>query len=181
MPDFGMIHDAQDFGKVMPMKLSASAVLLVAAGLVAGCSGSGVVDSLGLGKSSAPDESAVRTYQNLAMPPDLQLRAPPSGATNENQARVASSEPTIAPEPQVGTQASLSEGSISQGQSPVSRPMPQDDAYAKAGISKFKADGTPKTQAELDQELKAYYIAQKRAKNPNYGTVYNLGNIFADE
>ena len=35
MPDFGVIHAAQGFGKVMPMKLSASAVLLVAAGLVA--------------------------------------------------------------------------------------------------------------------------------------------------
>ena len=31
------------------------------------------------------------------------------------------------------------------------------------------------------EELQAYYINQKKTKNPNYGTFMNIGNIFKDE
>ena len=58
--------------------------------------------------------------------------------------------------------------------------MPQDK-YAKAGISLTRADGTKKTEGELDNELRAYHLAKKRQQNPNYGTVFNMGNIFKDE
>ncbi len=64
---------------------------------------------------------------------------------------------------------------------PVAPPNPAQTAYEKAGISLTKPDGTKKTDAELREELRAYYIAQKRQKNPNYGTVFNIGNIFSDE
>ena len=56
-----------------------------------------------------------------------------------------------------------------------------DSVYAQAGISVYKPDGTRKSDADLRKELQDYYRAQKKAKNPNYGTVFNIGNIFKDE
>jgi hypothetical protein len=53
--------------------------------------------------------------------------------------------------------------------------------FTNAGISLYNADGTKKTDQQLRDELQAYYIAQKKAKNPSYGTVFNIGNIFKDE
>jgi hypothetical protein len=64
---------------------------------------------------------------------------------------------------------------------PAARATPADSVYTQAGISLYKPDGTKKTDAELRNELQAYYLAQKKAKNPNYGTVFNIGNIFKDE
>lgn len=57
----------------------------------------------------------------------------------------------------------------------------KEDAYAKYGISKVGPDGKPKTQVELDKELLAAIKVEKRQKNPNYGTVFNIGNIFSGE
>ena len=59
--------------------------------------------------------------------------------------------------------------------------VPEGDVYERYGISKFHPDGTPKTQTELQAELKKAYLAKKQQKNPNYGTVFNIGNIFKDE
>ena len=56
-----------------------------------------------------------------------------------------------------------------------------DSVYTNAGISVYKPDGTRKSDDELRRELQQYHIAQKKAKNPNYGTVFNIGNIFKDE
>lgn len=64
---------------------------------------------------------------------------------------------------------------------PTTKPVTKDEALAKFGISKTKPDGTPKTANELDNELKAAVLAEKRKTNPNYGTIWNIGNIFNDE
>ena len=58
---------------------------------------------------------------------------------------------------------------------------PADSVYEQAGISVTNPDGTRKSDDQLRKELQAYYIAQKKAKNPNYGTVFNMRNIFKDE
>jgi hypothetical protein len=43
-----------------------------------------------------------------------------------------------------------------------------------------KPDGTRKTDYELQQELRQVYISRKRAQNPNYGTIMNIGSVFSD-
>jgi hypothetical protein len=53
-------------------------------GLSACGSETGLMDKLGMGKS-APDETQVVTHNSLALPPDLQLRQPANGVTDENQ------------------------------------------------------------------------------------------------
>lgn len=57
----------------------------------------------------------------------------------------------------------------------------KEDAYAKYGISKVGPDGKPKSENELYKELHAAQLAEKRKANPNYGTIWNMGNVFKDE
>ena len=147
------------------MKSTGSAAVLGGlALLLAGCG-----DSMrGYLERDTPTETAA-VRQDLTMPPDLRL--PPPGS--------APAEP-VAPAP-ANYDTSL-EATAPAPVAPVaSTPSSPQDKYAKAGISLTKADGTKKTDAELDAELRAYYLARKRQQNPNYGTVFNMGNIFKDE
>jgi hypothetical protein len=140
------------------------AVVGVAAILLAGCSSvSGLLDD------DAPVGQQASVPQDLTMPPDLQL-APPGTAP----ASVAPAEPSA---PDGGVEAMAPAAPVT----PAARPSAVDDVYAKAGISLYGPDGTRKSDADLREELRQYYIAQKRQKNPNYGTVFNMGNIFKDE
>ena len=127
-----------------------------------------------LEKDTPAQSTAMRS--DLTMPPDLRL--PPPGTT--------------APAPDTGaalsTQAALTAPPprALRTRRPPARPRRRritaaDSVYTQAGISLYKPDGTKKSDAELRKELQDYYIAQKKAKNPNYGTVFNIGNIFKDE
>jgi len=63
------------------------AILAIGSALCLGlsaCSETSLLDKVGLGKS-APDETQVVTHNTLAMPPDLELRQPAKGVTDENQ------------------------------------------------------------------------------------------------
>jgi hypothetical protein len=125
-----------------------------------------------LEKDSPAQSPAMRA--DLTMPPDLRLpqpgttaAAPDPGAAVSNQAALtapppAPSAPSAAAPPAAGVTAA-------------------DSVYTQAGISLYKPDGTKKSDTELRNELQAYYLAQKKTKNPNYGTVFNIGNIFKDE
>ena len=137
-------------------------------------------DLLGNGKANRPDASQITVSQNLAMPPDLQLRAPPEGPSNDNQATAvqqpvqpvqpvaARTEPPPQPKPSTPTKtASLEE--------------PKQDVYERYGISKTYPDGKPKPERVLLEELHAAQLAEKRKANPNYGTIWNIGNVFKDE
>ncbi len=139
--------------------------------VLAGCGGaSRLLGGMGLGSSDpAPQTPAVRTGNNLALPPDLQLR-PPGTATETYQ-------PNPAPPAPVQT-ASAEEGLYA----PVvpAAPVVKKDIYAEYGISRTKPDGTPKLEADLKAELKQAIIKRKRETNPGYGTVRNIGNIFSD-
>ena len=64
-------------------------ISLVVALAVSACAETTMQDMLGVGKSAVPDASQVTVSQNLSMPPDLQLRAPPDGPSDDNQAGVA--------------------------------------------------------------------------------------------
>src|SRR5207302_3214323 len=117
--------------------------------------------------------------QNLSMPPDLQLRAPPDGPSDDNQAGVAPQpvqpiqpapaaiEAQPAPKPLTGTQTAAAE-------------QPKQDAYQRYGISKTYPDGKPKPERVLLEELHEAQLAEKRKVNPNYGTIWNLGRMWGD-
>ena len=140
--------------------------------VLAGC-GAGRLLGLGLEDSSTPPQAAapaVRTGNNLALPPDLQLRPP--GTVRENY------QPNPAPAAPVQT-ASLEEDMYSS--TPPVAPAPvKRDVYAEYGVSKVKPDGTPKTDQELKADLKQAILKRKQQQNPGYGTVRNIGSIFSD-
>lgn len=154
------------------MKSTVSAVALGLAALtLAGC-GSTMRDMLE--RDTPEQQAAVR--QDLTMPPDLRL--PPPGSA---PAEAAPAPATVTPGIYDSSSGSAAATAPVTQAAPVAPPNPAQTAYEKAGISLTKPDGTKKTDAELREELRAYYIAQKRQKNPNYGTVFNIGNIFSDE
>lgn len=168
------------------MNRAAVTVLLCLAGLsLAGCSNT----MRGYLEKETPNQ-ALNTRQDLAMPPDLRLPPPgttaappdPGGAAQASAAATQSASlstppttpvyaaPKTAPAPAVKTAATTTE--------PASGP---DAIYTNAGISLTNPDGTRKSDQQLREELQAYYIGQKKAKNPSYGTFMNIGNIFKDE
>jgi hypothetical protein len=152
------------------MKTSVAAIMVAAAAVsLAGCGSSKVASMLGTGKTAVPQEQYVQSNQNLAMPPDLRLPAPGSGASSAQAA-------AYTPPPQTAQTNSLYASEPSVAPRPA---QPAGDIYDQYGISKYKPDGTKKTDAELQEELKQAYLLKKRQANPNYGTVWNLGSLFS--
>lgn len=153
-----------------------SRVASIVAGLLAGVVLSGCSTSMsGLlgGDEPVQQQVSAQAAPDLSMPPDLQLPAP---GTQAPPPPVRSTQVASLQEPD------YAEPSVSQApSSPAPAPAPQGDIYERNGISKVNADGTPKTDAELKAELKQKYLTQKQQANPNYGTVFNIGNIFKDE
>lgn len=133
---------------------------LVAALALAGCSSSRVANGL----DTQPQQVNVATNNPLALPPDLSLRAPGSA---QAYAPAAPSAPIA--------NAPLKTLPATPGTA-----APQQDVYAQYGVSKVNPDGTPKTQEQLQAELKAAVLKRKKQQNPNYGTIRNFGNIFSD-
>ena len=147
-----------------------SATSLALAVLLGACS-----SAAGLLGKSAPDERQVTTNQSLAMPPDLNLPAPAQSDTNYAAPRVASTDPA-------DDLGDVGADPVIDGKPVVAAPAPsgEQDIYSRYGISRVKTDGTKKNQDELIAELRAAQLAEKRRKNPNYGTIKNIGNIFKD-
>ncbi len=140
------------------------AVLLAAGALASGCTS--IADVMRPGPAEQPQVQ--QTYQDLSMPPDLQLRPPGTAAAPpavQEPAAVSSTKVASAPATPYGNAAAA----------------PAGDIYERNGISRVKPDGTAKSDAELQAELKKVYLAKKQAANPNYGSVFNIGNIFKDE
>ena len=164
------------------MNRACAAVLLCLTGLsLAGCANS----MRGYLEKDTPNET-LTARQDLTMPPDLRL--PPPGTT------------AAAPDPGVATPAATEAAGLTTPPTTPSYAAPKaaapavktaavtteaasgpDAIYTNVGISVFNPDGTRKTDQQLRQELQDYYIAQKKAKNPSYGTFMNIGNIFKDE
>lgn len=152
---------------------------------LAGCSETSFKDAFDMGKV-APDETAVQQNRALTMPPDLQLRAPNGAAPAPQAANNAPPVSTQPPQygtqqPQYGTQPPR-QAYIPPAQQPaVQQPNVQrQDVYTRNGISKTRPDGTPKTQGELIEELRAVKKKRQQAVNPNYGTIFNLPKVWAD-
>ncbi len=147
-------------------------VLLAVVATLSGCSTTGLLD----GKAGATRAAAVPVGNDLALPPDLALRAP--GATTDDyvpNGRVTNSE---------DSQVAALDDSLDAPAVPRARASapaaPAQDNYAKYGISKTNPDGTPKTPQQLSNELKKAILAEKRRTNPGYGTIRNIGSIFTD-
>ncbi|GEM_PF-1002504 len=185
-----------------------AAVLLAAGAGLSGCGSpdASINDVFGTGKN-VPDERQVRTHQVLAMPPDLQLRPPgqgesqngqPNQAAVEAQQAVASRAPlSQPPDAQASAPAQTASAPAAQPTAPASGaasaptqiasagadantdPSGEDqDIYARYGISKTHPDGTPKSDRELIEDLKKKKAELEKSKNPNYGTIWNIGNLF---
>ena len=129
-----------------------------------------------LEKDTPTQSAAMRT--DLTMPPDLRLPQPGTTAAAPDPGAALSNEAALTAPARVATAPSPAAPAAPP---PTDGATPADSVYTQAGISLTKPDGTRKTDAELRQELQAYYMAQKKSKNPNYGTVFNIGNIFKDE
>lgn len=160
------------------MKQGAIALMIAAAALLlTGCSETGFTDMVSGGKPSAQGNMAVQTNQNLAMPPDLRL-AQPGAATSEAQVATAQAPADDSvleegPNEPVAAPAEVASTSVAPAK-------PAGDVYERNGISKIGPDGKPKSEGQLQAELKEVYLAKKRQSDPNYGTIWNLGSIFKD-
>ena len=166
------------------MKQATGLILsLMAALAVAGCSETKMQDLLGSGKDATPNEAEVRVNRNLSMPPDLNLR-PPSGEVTEDGElnKTANATPPAQPaaDPAQPAPAPVQTASATPPAAPATQP-PTQDVYEKYGISKTGPDGKPKSDNQLAKELRDAQLAEKRKANPNYGTIWNMGNIFKDD
>ena len=153
-----------------------SAVVTVLLGVMAvSLAGCGSTMRNYLEKETPGETTAMRS--DLTMPPDLRLPQPGTTAAAPDPGAASRTAALTAPPPDLD-QAPAATKPVTATKAATSA---ADDIYTQAGISLYNADGTKKSDAQLRQELQAYYLAQKRAKNPNYGTVMNIGNIFKDE
>lgn len=169
-PDSGGTTTVLEGKMGVRMKSAVFMVLLtvMATGL-AGC-GSTMRDYLE--KETPAQNQAVRS--DLTMPPDLRLPQPGTTAPAPDPGAESTQAALTAPPPAAAAPSI-------PAKPPAAGATAADSVYTQAGISLYKPDGTKKSDAELRKELQDYYLAQKKAKNPNYGTVFNIGNIFKDE
>ena len=133
---------------------------------------------------SAPSAANVPVGNNLAMPPDLSLNAPAATAdAYQPNGYVAPVAQPAAPAPalQPTQVASVAPSNNIYGGTSAPAAGSTGDVFDQAGISKVKPDGTKKTAYELNKELSAYYMAKKKAQNPNYGTIGNIGGLVSHD
>jgi len=179
------------------------AALFMVCGVVSGCSTVGLDDMFASDKQTL-DESQIVANPTLAVPPDLSLRPPAEGAGAPRQP-VASQQPVTTAPPNYGAPEPepVQQQAVQQPTYPTPQPVPSqqaattpqtaatpqtatapatdpNDPYAKWGVSRYRADGTKKSQAEINEEMRQVKLKQKQAENPNYGTIWNLGNVWSD-
>ena len=143
--------------------------------LLAGCSETSFMDTLGIGKQ-APDERLVSTNPPLSVPPDMQLRPPADAAPVPQQAAAAANNGNLSGPQSLDAVPTPGESQpLTVNGKPVSK---ADEIYVKHGINPYKPDGTHKTVVELNRELAAKIREEKKRKNPKYGTIFNIGDLF---
>jgi hypothetical protein len=154
------------------MKSQTKILFCVAVALVlSACTGGqSLLDS----KASTPRAVNVPVGNALALPPDLQLQAP----TQTSDAYLPNGPVDVpAPAPKVSTQIA----SAASPALPNVDGLKKQDIMEQYGVSRVNADGTPRTSEQLREALRQAIIAKRKAANPNYGTIANLGNIFKDQ
>jgi hypothetical protein len=148
------------------MKHWSSILGLVAVAVAAsGCSYAG-----NLLEDDSKPQTVASAAPDLTMPPDLRLPPPGSGPP---PAPVYQSAPAVSSAPATtATAPATPPGGIKK---------PEDATLEKYGVVIYNPDGTRRPDAVLREELRQAVIAEKQKANPNYGTVFNIGNIFKDE
>jgi hypothetical protein len=148
------------------------ASILVLATAVSGCTGASDILT---GRSQRAQVYSVPTGNQLAVPPDLALKAPATTVDGyEPNGPVASINPTP-PEAQTAATTTELYSAGTQARRPAST---LDEKLAFYGISKVNEDGTPKSRADINRELAVALKAEKRRTNPKYGTIFNWGELF---
>lgn len=182
---------------VKPVIKAGIAALLLP--LLAACSETSVMDAFDAGKAS-PNEGQVSTNAPLSMPPDMALRqpgaanapAPGNGLAVQQGQRGAPTYQAPPPPQQAYQQPPVQQQSTWQNTAPAPAPAPQqtapaqqrrvasgDQIYYDNGINPYNADGTRKKQGELNEALRQKNLEKKRAQNPNYGTIFNMGEVWS--
>lgn len=134
----------------------------------------------------APDEAQVKVHQMLVVPPDYQLRPPPDGsnveAANNPYALPALTPGAPAPAVTQPTQVATSDPNAPgpQAITPGANQPTTTATSSPYGVSTVNPDGTPKSRAEINAEIRKRHLEEKRKKNPNYGTILNIGELFSD-
>jgi hypothetical protein len=158
------------------MTKTANALVLIGlASMVSACSmqtlGSQVVRTVfhvQPGPPPVPAQQQVRVGNNLSLPPDLQLAVP----NQTSDAYV----------PNQGTgEGDAHDMAVAKANEPPPPPVTAPSVFAEYNIPIVDENGDPRPRAVLVKELKAAILARKKAKNPNYGTIKNIRNIFKDE
>jgi hypothetical protein len=139
-------------------------IVALAALALAGCS-TGLLGGGG-GSRPGPVEASIPVNNELALPPDLALRAP--GTYNPQVAAAPQNDAIYSDAPPVTNP-------------PKARALPGQDIYEKYGIDVNKPDGTRKSDTQLRAELRAAVQADKRKSNPRYGTIFNMRELFNDK
>jgi hypothetical protein len=144
---------------------------LVATVALGGCSSvSGLLGGGNDAPSAQPQQ--IQVNNQLALPPDLSLRAPGTQPNYDNASLAA-------PAPTPKRAAAPANTNLYEGTAPASAPTV--DVYEKYGISKVNPDGSKKNEGQLKAELRAAILAEKRKTNPGYGTIRNIGGLFRDQ
>lgn len=171
--------------------------------VLAGCSETSVLDAFDSG-NRGEDTGAIVSNQPLSVPPDLSLRKPgaanaPAHSSNGLQVQQGQRAlgQTYQTPPQTqqpawqNTQPAQQQQQAYQAPPPprdpsagISNPIvqsrnPADQPYIRHGINPYNPDGTRKKQSVLDKEARAKKLEIERAKNPNYGTVFNSGDLWS--
>ncbi len=174
------------------MRKTSSIPVLLAAFLLAGCSETSFMNTLGIGKN-APNENLVSTNPPLSVPPDMQLRPPATGSSAPAATKTASaagtlsnppaygSPPASPPTPDQAPAAAVQNAPAGKMTDASGRPVSSmDKIYIEHGIDVYTPDGKHKKIVDLNRELAEKIKAEKKARNPRYGTILNIGSIFSD-
>ena len=195
----------------MTLKFSMrTGLALLALPFVAACSETSVLDAFDAG-NRGDENGAIVTNQPLSVPPDLSLRQPGAanapaydrsgnGLQVQQGQRATNQTYQAPPPPQPQGQQPAWQNSVpaQQQQAYQAPPAPRDETagisnnviqsrnpadepYLRHGINPYNPDGTRKKQSVLDKEARAKKIELERAKNPNYGTVFNSGDLWSSD
>ena len=145
------------------------------------------IDQIMAPSKQAPDEAQVKVHQMLVVPPDYQLRPPPDGS-NVESANNPYALPALTPgapaptvtQPGQPTQVATSDPNAPGPQSITPGANPPATTNAQYGVTTVNPDGTPKSRQEINAEVRKRHLEEKRKKNPSYGTIWNIGELFSD-
>ncbi len=186
----------------MVKRLSRPAAVLLVLPLLAACAETSFMEAFDAGKNT-PDERLVSTNQPLSMPPDMALRQPGAasapGASNglqvqQGQRGTGTYQAPPPPQPAYQPPQPSPQQPAWQNAQPQTAPQPQpqqqalapqpggdpkDKIYYDNGVNPYNADGSRKTVDQLNAELRNKSLENKRAANPGYGTIFNLGELWS--